>query len=410
MRAPNRTLALLFLTSCGLLPSLSGAAPELLPDAPERYVVRPDDTLWGVAGRFLRDPWRWNELLAPSAERPDPEQLYPGDVLVLTTAGGEPSLSLIRGGGANTPAASARDDIPDDIPVVKLSPKPRVTGLKDEVPIIPIASIAPFLSQPYVADSAQLDHAAYVVGFPDEHIVAGRGDAVYARRLGASAGGSYQIVRPGDALRDPDSNDLLGYEAEFLASAALERQGDPARLRITRSEREVGIGDRIIPAELEQPLENFLPRPAPNGSRARILSVMNGVSQIGQYDVVILNRGERDGIESGHLFEVFVGGVKERDQVRARSFDWNWRDETPLSSEFWYGDFSFRGWREDAPHDNAAVPLHADVRPDRGHYLKPYERAGVLMVFRVFDRVSFALVLEATRAMGVGDRLAPPAS
>lgn len=406
MRAPNPTLAFLLLASCGLLPSLSGAAPELLPNAPERYVVRPDDTLWGVAGRFLRDPWRWNELLVPSAALPDPEQLYPGDVLVLSKAGGEPRLSLIRGGSANAPASSGRDDIP----VVRLSPKPRVTGLKAELPSIPIAAIAPFLSQPYVADSDQLDQAAYVVGFPDEHLVAGRGDAVYARRLGASAGGNYQIVRPGDALRDPDSNDLLGYEAEFLASAVLERQGDPARLRITRSEREVGIGDRIIPAELDQPLENFLPRPAPSGSRARILSVMNGVSQIGQYDVVILNRGERDGIESGHLFEAFVGGAKERDPVRGRGFNWNWRDETPLSTEFWYGDFSFRGWREDAPHDNTGLPLHADLRPDRAHYLKPYERAGILMVFRVFERVSFALVLEATRAMGIGDRLAPPAT
>lgn len=314
------------------------------------------------------------------------------------------ALPTLAGAAPDTPSATAVDDIR----VVRLSPEARIISLKDEVLTIPIDKVAPFLTQPHVAGSDQLDRAAYVVGFPDEHLVAGRGDSVYVRRLRAGQGGNYQIVRPGNALRDPETNELLGYQADFLASASLERPGDPARLHITRSQREVGIGDRVIPADEEQPLENFTPRPAPAGMRARILSVVNGVSQIGQYDVVVLNRGARDQLEVGHEFEVFVGGELERDQVRSGGFNWNWRDETPLSTEFWYGDFSFQGWREDSPHEDAPVPLHAGEYAARATYLKPFERAGVLMVFRVFERVSFALILEATRAIEVGDQLAPP--
>ncbi|NKN32059.1 LysM peptidoglycan-binding domain-containing protein [Marichromatium bheemlicum] len=401
MRVPCllRTLAPLLLA--GLLSAPVSAQVELAPDAPERYVVRAGDTLWEIAGRFLRDPWRWHALWRANPEIVDPDLIYPGDQLELVEIDGRPQLQLTRGGGARTVGHQ------DGMRVVKLSPQARSISLEDAVPMIPVASIAPFLTQPLVADSNQVEHAPYVVGFPDEHIVVGTFDAIYVRRIDTTDSTRYQVVRPGKALRDPDTNELLGYEVEFVATAALERPGDPAKLRIARAAREIGIGDRVIPAEQERPLENFYPEPAPAGTRGRILSVLKGVSQIGQFDVVILNKGERDGIETGHLFEVFIGGEIARDQVRRGGFDWNWRDDSPLDSEFWYGDFSFDGWRAD-PAGEDGMPLHADMSRGRGTYLKPYERAGVLMVFRVFDRVSFALVLDAYRAMAVGDRIAPP--
>ncbi|GAB0148793.1 MULTISPECIES: LysM peptidoglycan-binding domain-containing protein [Marichromatium] len=401
MRAPRSLRVLAPLLLVLLVPAPTRAEVTLAPDAPARYVVRSGDTLWDIAGRFLRDPWRWHALWRANPGITNPDLIYPGDLLELVEVNGAAQLQLTRGGGDRTLGYQ------DGMRVVKRSPQARVTSLEDAVPVIPIASIAPFLTQPLVADSDQVERAPYVVGFPDEHLVVGTFDSIYVRRLAQTDSSRYQVVRPGKALRDPDSNELLGYEVEFVATAALERPGDPAKLRIARAEREVAIGDRVIPAEQERSLENFYPEPGPAGVRGRILSVLKGVSQIGQFDVVILNKGERDGIEAGHVFEVFIGGETAPDQVRRGGFDWNWRDDSPLDSDFWFGDFSFEGWRADPPGEDG-MPLHADMRRDRDTYLRPYERAGVLMVFRVFDRVSFALVLEAYRAMAVGDRVAPP--
>lgn len=372
-------------------------AVELAPGAPQTYVVRPGDTLWGIAGRFLRDPWRWSEVWRANPGVENPNLIYPGDVLELVMIDGRPVIGRADGRGGPR--------------VVKLSPQVRSEAISAPVPIIRIGSIAPFLTQPYVADSDDIKRAFYVVGFPDEHIVAGVNDEIYVRKIRSSDVTQFQVLRPGDPLRDPDTNELLGYEAAFVANAALERTGDPAKLRVTRMEREVAIGDRVIPAAAEQPLVDFLPRPAPAQMRGRILSVMNGVSQIGQFDVVIINRGSRDGLEPGHVFEVFVGGEKARDQVRAGIANNDWLMESPFSSEFWLGrDYDFKGWRADEPSRDASFPLNPGYRRDKAEYVKPFERAGVLMVFRVFDRVSFGLILNTSRALQVGDWIAAPPS
>ena len=216
-------------------------------------------------------------------------------------------------------------------------------------------------------------------------------------------------MRPGSALRDPRTNELLDFEATFVANAILERVGDPAKLRVLRSEREIAIGDRVIPADQEEPLSNFFPRPAPAGLRGQILSVMNGVSQVGPLDIVVINLGARERLEPGHVFEVFQGGAKAPDQVRRGGVDWNWKDETPLSGSFWFGnDWTTRRWRHDEPDASAPMPPTVDMGRQRGTFIQPYERSGILMVFRTFQRVSFAIVLEANRTIRVTDRIAPP--
>lgn len=386
-----------------LLPLSPAWAVELAPDAPPTYVVRSGDTLWGIAGRYLRDPWRWQEIWQASDGIDDPNLIYPGDVLELTMIEGQPRVRVAQRGAS---ASSTRDGMR----VVRLSPQVRVSSLTDAVPMIPISSIAPFLTQPYIAESDQIRQAAYVVGFPDEHIVAGLHDSIYVRRIDSNANSRFQVLRPGEALRDPDTNEVLGYEAVFVANLALERTGDPAKLTVTRSEREVSIGDRVIPAGREQPLENFFPRPAPPGAKGHILSVLNGVSQIGQFDVVTINRGTRDRIEVGHVFEAYIGGVKARDQVKTGTgFSSNWRDESPFSTEFWYGRDQVRqGWRMNEPDSNAPLPPHVEFRRADGQYFKPFERAGILLVFRTFERLSFALVLNTQRAIKVGDQIAAP--
>jgi LysM repeat protein len=374
-------------------------ALELVEDAPEVYEVRPGDTLWSIAGRYLRDPWLWPEIWQANDDPGDPDLIYPGERLRLVQVEGRPRV-------VRDTAARASGDMR----VVRLSPRVRVSALEAPVPMIPVASIAPFLTRPWVAESDAIKRAPYVVGFADDRTVAAPSDDVFVRRIDTTAVSEFEILRPGDALRDPDTNRILGYEATFMANAVLERVGNPAILRLTRSEREVSIGDRVIPASLEAPLENFFPRPAPAGMRGRILSVMNGISQIGQYDIVTLNRGSHDRLQPGHVLEVFRGGEEVRDKVRDGGVNWNWKSDGPLTSEFWLGsDYSVKGWRESPTDASAPIPLHTEIRRDRATYIRPMQRAGLLMVFRSFDRVSFALVLNADRAMSVGDRVAPPA-
>lgn len=357
---------------------------QLSPDAPDTYVVQPGDTLWDIAGRFLAEPWRWREVWKANSDLRDPDLIYPGDVLRLTMVDGEPRVGVDRRGA-------------------------RASTQRKAVSTIPFEAIEPFLTQPFVADSDAINRAPYVVGFPEEHIVAGLHDSIYVRRIDSSGARNFLVLRPGEALRDPDSNELLGYEAGFVADVVLERAGDPATLRTIRVEREVAIGDRVIPAVAEVQPAYFQPRAAPTGLKGRILMVLNGVSQIGQYDVVALNRGTRDRVRPGDVFEVFQGGTKQRDQVRQGKADWNWKGESPFTTRFWYGDdWRVTGWRGDAPWANESLPPHVEVRKQRSTYVAPFERSGVLMVFRTFERVSFALVLSATRAMHIEDRVAAP--
>ncbi len=379
-------------------------AADLVPGAPQTYTVRPGDTVWSIAASYLREPWRWREVWRGGGGG-DGDLLYPGDVLRLTMVGGQPRVSK-DGGGAGGERELGRQG---GMRVVKLSPRVRVSSLKAAIPTIPVAAIGPFLTQPYVAESDQIRAAPYVVGFADEHIVAGVGDTVYVRRIDSTVHERYQILRPGEALRDPRTNESLGFLATYVAAVALERTGDPAKVRILESEIEVSIGDRVIPAAMDEPLTNFFPRPGPPGLRAQILAVLNGVTQVGQFDVVVINAGTREHIEPGQVFEIFQGGTKTPDQVRQGLFDWDWREETPLSTSFWYGNnWKFRRFRHGEPDPNAPFPPTVDVRPQRSTFIKPFERSGLLMVFRTFERLSFGIILDANRAMHIRDRLAPP--
>ena len=329
---------------------LLAAPPALQPNAPEVYHVRPGDSLWDIAGRFLRDPWRWPEVWQENPGVADPNLIYPGDRLLLDTS--RPGRPRVR---------QATAEAPGGLRVVKLSPRVRVTELDTAVPTIPIDAIEPFLSRSWVADSRALEEAPEVVGFPRERLLAGTGDRLFARQIREVREARYAILRPGAALRDPISQEVLGYPARFVAEARLEQTGEPAILRVTNAVMPVRIGDRVRPARADaSALRPFLPQPAPAGLTGHILSVLDDVSRIGQYDRVVLDRGARQGLEIGQVFAVYDGG----NQARAR-----------------------------------------------GASLVPEAEVGVVMVFRVFARVSFALVMRAQQALRVGQKVAaPPAS
>lgn len=367
------------------------AQVELNPNHPETYTVRRGDTLWGIAGRFLRDPWRWSQIWDANREIGDPNLIYPGDVLSLYYTNGQPRIGFA--GGMRT---------------VRLSPRVRVSQLQAPVPTVPIGSIRPFLSRPYVLDRAEIDALPYVVSFLDKRVLGGLGDRMYVRSILGGADDRYHVVRPGGPYRDPDSGNILGYKALYIADAILERRGDPASLRIDSMALETEIGDRVLPATADEPLQTFYPRPGPSGRRGRIISVLNGVSQIGLHNVVVLNLGSDQGIEKGHVFNIYNGGDQVQDRVASGASKWDWKHMKFWSQEFWYGDYRTDGWLEDEPNPNEPFPLHMEAHPLSEDYLLPYERAGTLMVFRTFDRVSFALVMQATRAMNVLDTVRPP--
>jgi hypothetical protein len=313
---------------------------------PDRYVVVKGDTLWDISERFLESPWLWPEIWYVNPQVENPHLIYPGDVLTLVYVDGKPQLRVERGKGT-----------------YKLSPQARAERLDKAIPTIPIDAIQQFLTQPLVADQDTLENAAYVVSSADEHLIAGAGDRIYARGVDADQGDRYHIFRPGDAYIDPDTGEVLGYEALYLGDGSAEKFGDPSTLRLTRTNREINIGDRIMPMTQEDVYAYFTPHAPKEEVEGRIISVVDGVTQIGQYQVVAINRGTREGIDVGTVFEIYQAGQLIPDQV--------------------------------SKERNAQVQL-------------PDEKAGLLMVFRTFEKVSFALIMKATSALHVGDRIRNP--
>ncbi|MBK1650350.1 LysM peptidoglycan-binding domain-containing protein [Rhabdochromatium marinum] len=373
-----------------LLAGTAGAV-ELRADHPERYEVRPGDTLWGIAARYLDAPWRWREIWEENPNVANPNRIYPGDILTVRYHGGQPRVG-----------------VEDGMRVVRLKPRVRTEALDVAIPTIPVSVLGPFLSRPVVANEAQIDAAPYVVGFPDDRVVAGVGDAIFVRSIFAEQGTRWEILRPGKEFHDYESDEPLGYEAVYVGSAELVQSGDPATLRITHSALETAPGDRLRPAEDEKPLRTFFPRPVEPTVRGHIISVLGGVSQIGQYDVVVLDRGRDNGIRVGDVFGIYRGGTVKRDRVRARSDDWNWRNESPLNTEFWFGDWEVTGWRRNQLDDNAPLPLHVEARRKTDSYVEPNWFVGSAMVFRSYPRVSFALIMSASAAIHVGNLVSAP--
>ncbi len=319
---------------------------ELANNHPDRYVVVKGDTLWHISGRFLKKPWLWPEVWHVNPQIENPHLIYPGDVITLVYVDGKPQLRVERGH-----------------PTIKLSPTMREERIDQAIPTIPIDAIKQFLTQPLVVEENELESAPYLVAAADEHVVVGAGDRIYVRGVGDQSHDKFNLFRAGGPYKDPDSGEILGYEAMYIGDTQVEAFADITTMKVTRSSREARIGDRLLPVTEEEIHAHFLPRAPETDIEGRIIGVVDGVTQIGQYQVVVLNRGSREGLEVGHALAVYQTGGLVRDTVSKN------------------------------PKDLVRLPD---------------ERGGELMVFRVFDKVSFALIMKATRPLHVLDKVRNP--
>ncbi|MRD48576.1 LysM peptidoglycan-binding domain-containing protein [Caenimonas koreensis DSM 17982] len=353
---------------------------DLAPNAPDNYTVKRGDTLWAISGMFLKSPWKWPELWGMNmAEVRNPHRIYPGQQLYLERKDGR---ALLRMGQA--PAGNEPSD------VIRVTPRVRVEPIAGDgaVPTLKTHLIEPFLSEAMIVDEGTLNSAPRIVAAPPERFLITKGDRAYARGLAATpltqrtAGRNddYRVFRNAVALRDPVTKAILGYEAKYVGRASLVRsEGSemvrtsggsaetmvvPATIDIVAAKEEMRVGDRLLPEPPRQ-FQTYVPH-APNGPLvdAAIVSVYgDAVSYAGQNQVVVINKGTADGIETGHVMAILKNG----------------------------------GLITDNSQDGERKLLKL-----------PDERNGLLMVFRPYERLSYALILEINDTVKVGDRLVNP--
>src|ERR1700722_4159346 len=337
----------------------SGGEPALAPNAPDSYVVKRGDTLWGIAKVFLRDPWFWPEIWQVNKQIQNPHLIYPGDTLRLVYIDGRPRVPLPRG-------VMERGDSARVLPRVRSEP------LESAITTIPYAAVAAFMSKPTVLANEQIKGAPYVFSTRNSHLIISNGDTLYARgfQSPAETGMHYNVIRVGDPLRDPDDNRIVGYDGIFTGSGHVTRGGEPATLIMTESSRETVPGDKLFAGGGDVPLD-FTPSPPKVKINGRIMAVSDGVTVIGQYQVVVINRGARDGLVPGNVLAVFEVGGYVRDTV----------------NNGYLGGMSRLGAKN--------VQL-------------PDERTGTFMVFKTFDQLSYGLIMEAKDIIRVQDLVENP--
>jgi LysM repeat protein len=324
------------------------------PNAPDSYVVKRGDTLWGIAKVFLRDPWFWPEIWQVNPQIQNPHLIYPGDTLRLVYIEGRPTIMLQRGDAA------------------RVLPRVRSQPLEGAITTIPYETVAAFMSKPSVLAKEQIATAPYVLATRDMHVIMADGDTLYARGFTSPVelGTHYNVVRVGEALRDPDDNRIVGYDGIFTGAGHVTREGDPVTLIMTESARETEAGDKLFAGGVDVPLD-FIPSAPKVKTSGSIMAVSNGVTVIGQYEVVVINRGAADGLAPGNVLAVYQAGEVIPDNANKGFF-------------------------------NSMTRLHSQkVR-------LPDERTGTFMVFKTFDHLSYGLIMEATNVIRVADRVENP--
>jgi len=316
---------------------------QLVDNPPDRHIVVPGDTLWGISAKFLKEPWRWPEVWRMNKEQiKNPHRIYPGDIVVLDLSSGTPRLSIAKSHNKLQPQVYSQ-----------LNPK--------QLPSIPANVIEPFIARPLIVEETSLDLVPRIMGTQEDRVFVGNGDIAFVTGIPDASIINWSIYRPGKALKDPETNEIIGYEAFDLGNARLVRPGSPAEVKILMAREEIGRGDRLTPAPKPEMI-SYVPRAPEKQIEARIVSIYGGLNEAGKLSVISLNRGKKDGLEVGHVLAMHR--VRNSDGYD----DQNRRITTPL----------------------------------------PVERYGLIFVFRTFDRIAYALVMESSKAVIVGDSLKNP--
>jgi hypothetical protein len=332
--------------------STAGGSPVINASAPKSYTVKRGDTLWGIATMFLRDPWLWPEIWYVNPRIENPHLIYPGDVLALAYgADGRLQLQVVSGGPA------------------RLDPRLRSSPLDGAIPTIPYSAIAAFLSRPTVLTIDQVRHSPHVLIFREEHQAGGTGYEFYVRDLNAAPNARFTVMHVGDPLKDPDTGRMMGYQGIYTATAVITRPGNPAKGLLTDAARETLRGDLVLASANDTPASLTLRAPK-NEVHGRIMSVIDGVRLIGQFDVVLINRGKQDGVDAGDVLAI--------DRIG------------------------------DVIRDNGVSNEHGVGFGGGTHVRLPDERAGTLLLFKSFDHMSYGLVVAESSPVRVADIVRNP--
>lgn len=363
---------------------------EIQENAPDRYVVVKGDTLWDISGRFLKKPWRWPEIWQLNRDSiKNPHRIYPGDIVVLDRSGAEPRLRLVKGEGHG-------------LATVKLSPAVREERIASgAIPTIPISAIHAFLAQPRVVSAGALDDAPFILGSNDERVIFARGDEAYATGGPANVT-RWNILRPGKALKDPESGEILGYEVEYIGDARTVSPGAPQKIRITRTAQEALAKDKLLPAADSDTFE-YVPRAPENAISGRIISAYGGVSDSGRYQTVVLNRGANHGLAPGHVLAIYhTGNTVKLSRAEQEKMTWlaSRNSAIPDGGAWLYSDVRcLKDENSKLTYDQAAelkaVTRVGCLEQDESKVKLPDARTGLVMVYRVFDKVSYALVMQS---------------
>ena len=330
------------------------------PEYPQTYIVQEGDTLWDISSVFLRDPWYWPEIWFKNPQVENPHLIYPGDTLAIVYVGGERRVQLLSRGADG----SVLSQTAGGLKVVKVIPRIRSQAIDATIPSIPIESIRHLLERPMIIDEATLNDSAYVLSSLDNHLINSVSDKLYVRKLDTTKGmGRYHIYRPNRPLFDPITNELLGYEALYVGESRLLLRGDPASVRVTNSEREILRNDRVMPMDNTDFERDFFPKPPSTDVSGAIVALLDSISKSGAYQTIAINLGNRDGVVSGNILRIRRNGD--------------------------------------------VIPDKAEIEPDFMVKL-PDEQIGMAMVIRAFEKMSYALIMEADMPISIKDYVESP--
>ncbi len=374
------------LVFCCLSFSINAEEIALKNNHPDRHVVVKGDTLWGISGKFLKDPWQWPKVWKLNrAQIKNPHLIYPGDVVVLDTSSGSPQLRLLR-------------------ETITLQPGAVEEPLeRTAVSTISLNVIAPFLSQPLVIEKDQLAASPRIIAGQDNRVVLSPGTRVYINKIEEDDGINWYVYRPGDSLIDPDTKEVLGMEATYLGDAKITKYGQPASADIVKAKEEIFTKDRLVPTG-DNVETSFVPHAPDTQITGRIINIYGGVAEAGPESIVSISRGSADGIEVGHVLAINRYGRVIKDPEPPKE---------EVNSKPKLRELNFDVKRD---ADGKAI-VNFEKKPEKsttelvlepGMIKLPDERIGLLMVFRVFERVSYALVMQATQPINKLDSVQTP--